>query len=98
MITLDFPPLGQATIHSQTLRILDTEGTCWSEVAIDLTSTSEWNVWLFVEDDRVEVFLNDQYSLCARLPDPHPTSARRLFVQAEHPATVCTQLKTARLR
>jgi hypothetical protein len=50
------------------LRILDAAGECWSELPIDLPQGRLLKVWLVVEDDMVEVFVHDQYSLAARLP------------------------------
>lgn len=62
---LDFPPLGFVAFSEKHIRICDATGTCWSELE------TQWNgkatVSVFVEEDRVEVFCADRFSLCARL-------------------------------
>jgi hypothetical protein len=63
---LDFAPLGFVEFSKGRVRICDTARTCWSE--LDVCWRGDTAVSVFVEDDRVEVFADDRYSLCARLP------------------------------
>jgi hypothetical protein len=63
---LDFAPLGFVEFAKDEIRICDAGGTCWSK--LDVCWRGDTAVSVFVEDDRVEVFADDRYSLCARLP------------------------------
>ncbi len=63
---LNFPPLGFVEFSEEEIRICDAGGTCWSR--LDVCGHGDLSVSVFVEEDRVEVFANDRYSLCARLP------------------------------
>ncbi|WP_395749662.1 hypothetical protein [Prosthecobacter sp.] len=60
--------LGEIVLTRDQLRILDAAGECWSELPVSLPEAQPLRMWLVVEDDMVEVFLQDQYSLAARLP------------------------------
>lgn len=67
-VRISLDPLGEILWQRDHLRILDAAGECWSELPIDLPKGRLLKVWLVVEDDMVEVFVHDQYSLAARLP------------------------------
>ncbi|MBX7210582.1 MAG: hypothetical protein K1X78_19905 [Verrucomicrobiaceae bacterium] len=67
-VRLSFAPLGEVSLARDRLRILDGRGLCWSELALELDGRAPCGVLVFVEDDRVEVFAGDRWSLCARLP------------------------------
>lgn len=63
---LDLAPLGFVEISKDEIRICDARETCWSKLDVCWRGGSIVN--MFVDDDRVEVFADDRYSLCARLP------------------------------
>ena len=63
---LDFAPLGFVEFSKDGIRICDAGETNWSTLEVRWHGDSE--IRLFVEDDRVEVFADGRYSLCARLP------------------------------
>ena len=69
-------PLGEVVISQTKLRILDAKGESWSELPVSLPLNEQVQVRLMVEGNIVEVFVNDRYSLCARLPASD--EARRL--------------------
>ena len=61
-------PMGEIILKHDQLRILDATGECWSELPMDLPKAQRLKVWVLVEDDMVEVFVHERYSLAARLP------------------------------
>ncbi|MCX6839536.1 MAG: hypothetical protein NTX35_17250 [Verrucomicrobia bacterium] len=67
---LKMAPLGFVEFSKDQIRICDASGVCWSSLAVRWRG--EMSVRVFVEEDRVEVFANDRYSLCARLPKAPP--------------------------
>lgn len=67
-VRISLDPLGGILLKHDQLRILDAAGESWSELPIDLPKGRLLKVGLVVEDDMVEVFVHDQYSLAARLP------------------------------
>ncbi len=66
---INVEPLGQIIISQDGFRILDAKGECWSELRSSLLPGSLVPVQLFVESDMVELFVNDSFSLAARLPE-----------------------------
>lgn len=63
---LSFAPLGLVQFSKDEIRICDPGEKCWSK--LDVRWRGDSAVRVFVEEDRVEVFADDRYSLCARLP------------------------------
>lgn len=63
---LDFAPLGFVEFSKDGIRICDAGETCWS--ALEARAQGDFEIRVFVEDDRVEVFADGRHSLCARLP------------------------------
>jgi len=61
-------PLGEIILHRTHLRVLDAQGECWSELPALLPADRPIAVRLFIEDNIVELFVHDRYSLAARLP------------------------------
>lgn len=61
-------PLGEVVLSGSQLRLLDAMGECWSERSLRIQAGKPVRVQLFVDDDIMEVFVNDRYSLAARLP------------------------------
>jgi sucrose-6-phosphate hydrolase SacC (GH32 family) len=66
-VRMSLDPLGEVLLKRDQLRIIDAAGECWSELPLDLPK-GRLKIWLVVEDDSVEVFVHDRYSLAARLP------------------------------
>lgn len=66
----DRAPLGSVLIQRDHLRILDLIGECWAELplATPLPIDEPIKACLLVDNDLVELFVNDRYSLAARLP------------------------------
>lgn len=75
-IQVEFEPLGKVVIAPQSIRILDGSGQCWSALPTRWLSGPSGTVHLMIEDNIVEVFVGDRFSLAARLPEQ--TKARRL--------------------
>ena len=67
---LKMAPLGFVEFSKDQIRICDALGVCWSSFSVRWRG--EMSVRVFVEEDRVEVFADDHYSLCARLPKAPP--------------------------
>lgn len=67
---LKMAPLGFVDFSKDQIRICDASGVCWSSLKVRWRG--EMSVRVFVEEDRVEVFADDRYSLCARLPKAPP--------------------------
>ena len=65
---LSIAPLGEIVLKRDQLRILDASGECWSALPVDLPAAGPLEVRLFIEDNIVEIFIQDRYSLAARLP------------------------------
>ena len=67
-VRVRFAPLGEIILHRTRLRVLDGRGECWSELPAQLPADQPITVRLFIEDNIVELFVHDRYSLAARLP------------------------------
>ena len=67
-LRVNFDPLGQVILKHDQLRILDASGTCWGELPAELPPAQAVQAQLFIEEDMVELFVRDRYSLAARLP------------------------------
>jgi sucrose-6-phosphate hydrolase SacC (GH32 family) len=67
---LRMAPLGLVEFSKDQIRICDASGASWS--SLQVRWHGETSVRVFVEEDRVEVFADDRYSLCARLPKAQP--------------------------
>lgn len=65
---VEFAPLGKVVIAAQSIRILDGKGQCWSELPARGPLGPSWTAHLVIEDDIIEVFVGEQFSLAARLP------------------------------
>lgn len=65
---LSIAPLGEIVLKRDQIRILDAAGECWSELQADLSTTQPLTVSVFADGGIVEVFVNQHYSLAARLP------------------------------
>jgi sucrose-6-phosphate hydrolase SacC (GH32 family) len=61
-------PLGAIVFRREALRLVDAAGECWSELRVNLQADQPMHVRVFIEDEIVEVFVQDRYSLVARLP------------------------------
>jgi sucrose-6-phosphate hydrolase SacC (GH32 family) len=93
-VRLDFYPLGFVEFSKARLRICDPTGTSWSN--IDAQWTADTHVSVFVEEDRVEVFANDRYTLCARLP--RCDSPLKVSWSADDPSTGLRDIRTSLLQ
>jgi len=67
-VRMSIAPLGTVVVSRDQLRILDGSGECWSELPVDLSSPQKFSFSVFIEDNIVELFVHDRYSLAARLP------------------------------
>ena len=67
---LKMAPLGFVEFSKDQIRICDASGVCWS--SLQVRWRGEMSVRVFVEEGRVEVFADDRYSLCARMPKAPP--------------------------
>jgi len=67
---LRMAPLGLVEFSKDQIRICDASGASWS--SLQVRWHGEISIRVFVEEDRVEVFAGDRYSLCARLPKAQP--------------------------
>lgn len=67
-VRVNIAPLGQIILLRHQLRVLDAKGECWSDLTAELPTNQPIFIRLFVEDDIVELFVNDRYSLATRLP------------------------------
>ncbi len=67
-VRVSIAPLGEIVFHRDRLRILDPSGECWSEIPVDLPVAQPISARVFIDGDIVEVFVQDRYSLAARLP------------------------------
>ncbi len=85
-VRVRFSPLGEVVISQAKLRILDAKGESWSESPVSLPASEPIRVRLMVEGSIVELFVNDRYSLCARLPVSD--EARRLSFSGDSGAAV----------
>jgi len=83
---LDFTPMGFVELLKDQIRICDARMTCWS--SLNVHWMSDTNVSVFVEEDRVEVFADDRWSLCARLPKVN--APLRLSWQGTKPRNIQT--------
>ena len=79
-VRVSIAPLGEIVLKQDRLFILDTAGECWSELPVKLPTSKPFEVSLFVENNIVELFVHDRYSLAARLPAT--TGPVRLSLQA----------------
>jgi sucrose-6-phosphate hydrolase SacC (GH32 family) len=61
-------PLGQIKIGSHEMQILDSSQSVRSQQDIELPLNSRIPVHIIIEDDIIELFVADSYSLVARLP------------------------------
>lgn len=66
---LGIEPLGEIVLKRDQVRILDAAGECWSELPVDLSVATPFQAWLFIDGDIVELFVDDRYSIAARLPE-----------------------------
>jgi sucrose-6-phosphate hydrolase SacC (GH32 family) len=90
-VRMNVAPLGTVVLDRDHLRIVDHEGKCWSEVPVDLSSTQPFHVRVFVEDNIVELFVDDRYSLAARLPSSE--GPLQLSVQCDAAAAQITAMR-----
>ncbi len=68
-----FLPLGEVVISTIGIRICDSGGEIWSQCEMDSgLASDDMEVLILVDEDIVEVFVDDQYSLAARLPKSSP--------------------------
>ncbi len=67
-VHLRFLPLGEVILSPTRLRVLDGKGDTWSELPAELQANEPDKVRLMIDGDVIELFVNDRYSLCARLP------------------------------
>jgi sucrose-6-phosphate hydrolase SacC (GH32 family) len=65
---LSIAPVGEIVFKRDQIRILDAAGECWSELQADLSTTQPLTVSVLADGGIVEVFVNQRYSLAARLP------------------------------
>lgn len=79
-VRVSIAPLGEIVLKQDRLLILDAAGECWSELPVKLPTSKPFKVSLFVENNIVEPFVHDRYSLAARLPSH--TGPVRLSSQA----------------
>jgi len=61
-------PLGAIVFQREALRLVDAAGECWSELRVNLQANQPIHVRVFIENNIVEVFVQDSYSLAALLP------------------------------
>lgn len=67
-VRVGIEPLGEVVIERGRIRIVGTAGEAGSEIEAEISADGAVPVCVFVEADMVEVFVNDRYSLVARLP------------------------------
>lgn len=65
---VQFAPLGEVVITHRSLRIEDGKGQCWSELPATWSTRGKIAMHLFIEDNIVEVFADNRWTLAARLP------------------------------
>jgi sucrose-6-phosphate hydrolase SacC (GH32 family) len=68
-VRISLAPLGAIAVTHDQLSVLDSSGESWSELPISLPVAVPIAVRLFLDGDIVEVFLDDRYTIAARLPE-----------------------------
>jgi hypothetical protein len=80
-VRVGIAPLGEIVVEHAGLRILDAAGEVQGEIETDIPADPAVPICVFTEADMVEVFVNNRYSLVARLPARE--GARRLTVHSD---------------
>jgi len=80
-VRIGIAPLGEIVVERGRIRILDAAGETGSEISADVPADAAVPIRVFVEAEVVEVFVNDRYSLVARLPARE--GERRLAVRGD---------------
>jgi sucrose-6-phosphate hydrolase SacC (GH32 family) len=92
-VRMSIAPLGSIILHRDRLRILDTDGACWSELPVQLTADRAMPVSLYVESDIVELFIDERYSLAARLP--FKSGPLNLILDTDHTESRVSDVRVA---
>lgn len=74
-VRISLAPLGEVVVTRDQLSVLDFSGGSWSSLPIALPMPSHITARVFIDGNMVEVFLDDRYTLAARLPEvPRPVT------------------------
>ncbi len=68
-VRISLVPLGEVVVTRNQLSVLDSSGVSWSSLPIALPMPSHITARVFIDGNIVEVFLDDRYTLAARLPE-----------------------------
>ena len=68
-VRISLAPLGEVVVTRDQLSVLDFSRESWSSLPIALPRASHITARVFIDGNMVEVFLDDRYTLAARLPE-----------------------------